>query len=268
MGTRDGGVLRSEELAPGSKEPREAGALPPDLAINPMADALFLDFDGTLTDIAPAPDLVEFDAEARRLVRTLESHFSGAVAIISGRNMSDIDRHLAPLEIPVAGLYGLTRRSADGRVTQRPADDAAIVEIAAVLEAFADRHEGVLVERKGDSIALHYRARPDLEADARLAAQASVRGQKGLKLIEGKMVVEIAPAAADKGRAVREFLAEAPFAGRRPIYIGDDISDEAAFAVVRTLGGIAIKVGPGPTLATYRVRDSSAVFAWLRSVVS
>jgi trehalose 6-phosphate phosphatase len=233
-----------------------------------MGDALFLDFDGTLTEIAPAPDLVRFDAEARELVRTLVAHFAGAVAIISGRNMSEIDRHLAPLEIPVAGLYGLTRRSADGRIRQRAANGAAITEIAAELKSFADRHEGVLVERKGDTIALHYRARPDLEADARSTAQASVEGQDDLKLIEGKMVVEIAPAAADKGRAVREFLAEAPFAGRRPIYIGDDISDEAAFAVVRGAGGIAIKVGSGPTLASYCVRDTAAVFAWLRSVVN
>jgi trehalose 6-phosphate phosphatase len=229
---------------------------------------LFLDFDGTLADIAPTPDLVVFSPETRQLLQVLQHSFSGAVAIVTGRNVSEIDAHLAPVALPIAGLYGLTHRSANGDVTGAPAGPSQVARVARVLKALADQHVGLLLERKGDTIALHYRARPELVGQVRAVAQASLQGEVGLKLIEGKMVVEIAPSTADKGQAIRRFLREAPFLGRRPIYAGDDVSDEAAFAVVRELGGISIKVGAGPSLAAYRVRDIAHLFRWMRAIVA
>ncbi len=229
-------------------------------------DALFLDFDGTLADIAPAPDMVAFVPETRAMLEVLVHSFSGAVAIVTGRQMSEIDRHLDPLRLPIAGLYGLVHRSADGHILDRPAHTSSLPRVSAALKEVVNAHPGLLLELKGQTIALHYRARPDLAATCLAAARDALRDRPDLKLIPGKMVLEIAPAGADKGQAVHAFLSEAPFKGRRPVYVGDDISDEAAFAAVNALGGIAIKIGLGETAARYRAPSSKAILTWLKAV--
>jgi trehalose 6-phosphate phosphatase len=204
--------------------------------------------------------------QARDLLQSLVAAFSGAVAIVTGRRISEIDHYLAPLQLPVAGLYGLVRRSADSNIRDATADVASVARASAHLKAFAELHPELLLELKGQTIALHYRTRPELAAKVREAGRAALRGLRDLKLIEGKMVVEIAPSTADKGRAVGEFLDEAPFVGRRPIYCGDDISDEAAFNAVRARGGITVKIGTGPTCAQFRAHNIEELFAWFEAV--
>jgi trehalose 6-phosphate phosphatase len=230
------------------------------------ADALFLDFDGTLAEIAPAPDLVHFFPETRQIIDALSKSFSGAVAIVTGRNISEIDGHMAPLKLPIAGLYGLVHRTAAGDIVDFPVVGKALARASAELKTMVEQHPGLLLELKGQTIALHYRSRPDLGAACYQAVSNAVRGRPGLKMIEGKMVVEITPSGADKGRAVQDFLGEQPFKGRRPIYAGDDVSDEDAFAVVNAIGGVAIKIGPGPTAARFRANDIGELLAWLTAV--
>lgn len=251
--------------------PSPAAALPnigelAPASVNFGSDALFLDFDGTLAEIAPAPDLVTFFPETRHILESLTGSFSGAVAIVTGRNISEIDGHLAPLKLPVAGLYGLVHRTAAGDIVDFPIAGKALARASAELKKMVEQHPGLLLELKGQTIALHYRSRPDLGAACHEAVRNAVRGRPGLKMIEGKMVVEITPSGAGKGRAVRDFLRESPFVGRRPIYAGDDVSDEDAFATVHALGGTAIKIGPGPTAAGYRADHIPQLLTWLDAV--
>ena len=267
MGSGQGSALcAGEQSVAQTAEPLPASSLPPPSSISFDRDALFLDFDGTLAEIAPAPDLVAFTPEARALLETLVHSFSGAVAIVTGRKISEIDHHLAPLILPVSGLYGLVHRSSDGAIADLRPPGTLVAHAAAVLKSFVERHPGLLLELKGQTIALHYRARPELALACRIAANAALEGQQGLKIIDGKMVIEIAPAEADKGRAVLTFLDEPPFFGRRPVYIGDDVSDEAAFAVADELGGLTIKIGPGPTTARHWAADNADVLEWLGAV--
>jgi trehalose 6-phosphate phosphatase len=234
--------------------------------VNFGSDALFLDFDGTLAEIAPAPDLVTFFPETRQILELLTAAFSGAVAIVTGRNISEIDGHMAPLKLPVAGLYGLVHRTAAGDIVDFPVVGKPLARASSELKQMVEQHPGLLLELKGQTVALHYRSRPDLGAACHEAVRNAVRNRPGLKMIEGKMVVEITPSGADKGRAVRDFLGEVPFTGRRPIYAGDDVSDEDAFAAVNALGGITIKIGPGPTAAGYRADHIPQLLTWLDAV--
>ncbi|MGE5510826.1 MAG: trehalose-phosphatase [Bacteroidota bacterium] len=271
MGSGHGRVLSADQLDRAGESAAKAAtsiiiSLPPVSSIDFSSDALFLDFDGTLAEIAPSPDQVAFFPETRILLQKLSASFSGAVAIVTGRRISEIDRHLAPLELPVAGLYGLVHRSADRRIYDLPAGDASIAHVSERLKTFVEANPGLLLELKGQTIALHYRARPELAAACLKAGMAALKTTRGLKLIEGKMVVEIAPAVADKGRAIRDFLLEAPFVGRRPIYCGDDVSDEAGFAVVNALAGITVKIGAGPSSAQYRTPHIAGLLDWLGKV--
>ena len=271
MGSRQESALcGGRQSAMTSAEPSAssltATSLPLPSSISVHRDALFLDFDGTLAEIAPSPDLVAFTPQARAVLETLVQCFSGAVAIVTGRKISEIDHHLAPLKLPVSALYGLVHRASDGAISDLRPPGTLVARASAVLKDFVEQHPGLLLELKGQTIALHYRARPEMGHTCRAAARAALDGENGLKLIDGKMVVEIAPAEADKGRAVLTFLDEPPFFGRRPVYIGDDVSDEAAFKVALELGGIAIKIGRGRTVARHRADDNAEILQWLHAV--
>lgn len=232
----------------------------------PLGDwALFLDVDGTLLDHAARPDAVQVAAPVLRSLEALRRATGGALALISGRAIEDIDALFAPLRLPVAGQHGAERRDAAGRLHQHQGAAEPVRRAAARLGAFAARHAGLVFEDKGHSLALHYRQAPA----AAHAAQAALR-EAALELggdyevLEGKMVVELKPAGRDKGRAIAEFMAEPPFAGRTPVFIGDDFTDEFGFGVANRLGGHSVKVGPGPSAARYRVDDAAAVRDWLR----
>lgn len=231
----------------------------------PGADwAYFFDIDGTLLDFAARPSGVKLDAELRDLIERLYRAAGNAVALISGRSIRDVDRLFPHAQLPVAGQHGTERRDAEGRVSQHafPVERLGVAR-ARLAEAVA-RHPELWIEDKGLSLALHYRGAPRLAAHAhRLMAKVQTEAGPAFCLQAGKRIVELKPAGRDKGVAVQEFMQEAPFRGRVPVFVGDDVTDEYGFKMVNRLGGHSVKVGPGPTEARWRVRDVRAVRAWL-----
>ena len=224
--------------------------------------AYFLDVDGTLIDIADTPDAVHVDAALLDLIARLHRASGGAVALVSGRAITDLQRHLGKLRLPLAGQHGLERRDAAGKLHLHRAPRASKRAIKAALAPVLARHPGLLLEDKGLALALHYRLAPHLAAYAqRLMARLAT--DSGLQLQHGKRVAELKPAGGDKGTAVTAYLAEAPFEGRRPVFIGDDLNDEHAFAEVNRRGGVSIKVGRGASCARFRLRDVAEVRTWL-----
>ena len=228
--------------------------------------AFFLDLDGTLLEIAETPDAVGIGPDEKRLVEKLVAGAGGAVAVISGRALARIDQILAPLVLPAAGQHGAERRDAKG-VRHRHRFQANVLRPVAVgIRSFAAQHQGLVFEDKGASVALHYRKAPQLAR----AAQAAMRDAAGplgeaVEVQDGKMVVELKPAGCDKGKAIAQFMQEAPFAGRQPVFIGDDVTDEYGFRVVNAMGGHSIKVGEGPSVARWRLENPASTRAWLQA---
>jgi len=228
--------------------------------------ALFLDFDGTLLDIAETPDAVDPGIEEISLLKDLLRACGGALALVSGRSIARMDELFAPLVLPAAGQHGAERRDAGGRRHRhRPRFPAqSLRAVAGGIRGFAARHRGLVFEDKGASVALHYRLAPGLAA----AAHAAVREAAGplgdaVEVQGGKMVVELKPAGCDKGRAIEAFMQEPPFAGRVPVFLGDDVTDEHGFRVVNRLGGHSVKVGEGESAARWRLESPAAARAWL-----
>jgi trehalose 6-phosphate phosphatase len=230
--------------------------------------AFFLDVDGTLIDLAPTPDTVHVEQGLLELIARLHRDSGGALALVSGRGISDLVALLGLSRLPMAGQHGLERRDSAGRLWLHAAPPAAKCAIKAALLPLLARHPGLLIEDKGLTIALHYRQAPTLASHVhrRMRRLADELGP-GLELQCGKKVVEIKPAGVDKGTAVVEYLGEPPFAGRRPVFIGDDLNDEHGFAAVNQAGGISIKVGRGRTCARHRLPDVAAVRRWLASAL-
>jgi trehalose 6-phosphate phosphatase len=233
-------------------------------SIDPRLTALFLDFDGTLVEIADHPELVQFSQDTRSALTRLYSALGGALAVITGREIGDVDSFLKPLHLPVAGVHGLNRRRADGVVHSALINDRAILELNERVQTFIADTEGLLFEQKSGAIALHYRCRPDLEQACIEAMDQATRDLEGIHLIRGKMVIEAKACITDKGGAVEDFLREPPFAGRMPVFAGDDVTDEDAFAVVNRRRGVSIKVGPGETRAQYLADDITEFLHWLQ----
>lgn len=238
--------------------------LPPPPA--PLLDgaALFLDFDGTLVEMAEAPDLIQVPPRLGSLLRRLVERLDGRVAIISGRSIADLERHLPHSDIAFSGSHGLELRLPDG--THLPLSvPAGLDEVVARVAEFAQKDEGLLVEEKPAGIALHFRRAPDLGAEAVDLIEAIAR-EKGLFVQHGNMVAELRPPGADKGDALRKLMNEEPFAGARPVFIGDDLTDEHAFEAAVAMEGAGILVGPPrETAARYRLDSVAAVAAWLEA---
>ena len=213
--------------------------------------ALFLDFDGTLVDIAEQPHDVEVPDGLVQTLVSLKHYLGGAVAVISGRPIGQIDDFLRPLQVAAAGVHGAERRSASGEFTFLPTHPMESVEQAA--RKLAAQNAALLVEGKRGSIALHYRQAPELEALCLSTMQKAVEASPGMTLLRGKMVVEAMPGGASKGRAIEDFMREPPFAGRAPLFVGDDITDEVGFSSVQRMGGLGVKVGAGPSVAWQRI---------------
>lgn len=226
------------------------------------ATAFFFDFDGTLADIAPEPHLVRVEPEVLDSLALLHRHTGGAVAVVSGREIQQIDHFLSPLMLPAAGVHGVEIRGADGRLEREASDDQAVSEIRDVVEKFVSAHDGLLAEVKHGSIALHYRQRPELQA-ACLTLAAEVAAQGRFHVLEGKMVVEFKASPLTKGTAIATLMSQKPFRGKRPFFAGDDVTDEHGFAAVNRIEGISLKVGEGDTLANFRVEGVRAFKDWL-----
>lgn len=232
-------------------------------ALSPETLAVLLDFDGTLVAIADQPGGVVLKERTVETLARLESVLGGAVAIVSGRRIEEIDRIFAPRTFPVAGIHGLERRDAGGRRHEAPYDRAALDAMAETLEAAVGDEPGLLLERKPGSVALHYRRRPELEGFCREQAARVADERPGVHVLTGKMVVEVKLGGRTKADAVEAFMAEEPFAGRRPLYAGDDVTDEDAFGAVADLGGTSIKIGCDATGARYCVAETGAFLDWL-----
>ncbi|CAA7620761.1 trehalose-phosphatase [Magnetospirillum sp. SS-4] len=235
-----------------------------DAAPPPLADwdgwALFLDIDGTLLDLAPTPDEVIVPATLPHRLDSLTAKLSGALALISGRSLTEIDR-LFPDRHDVAGTHGVELRAGGVQAMLATAwpDD-----LTAAIRAAAGRLPGVLVERKTCAVALHH-ARVPHQAGAVLSLAESVIAGAAvpLRLLLGKGVVELVPDGAGKGRAIERFMENPPYLGRTPVFVGDDVTDEDGFAAVNRMGGMSIHVGDRPSAATYRLSNPASVRCWL-----
>ena len=228
--------------------------------------ALFLDVDGTLVDLAERPDAVVVSVRLRTLLQRIFRCNGGALALVSGRRLADLDRLFEPARYPAAGQHGLERRGFQGSVTRAAGLASCVSEAAQEILAQANAQElhGVVVENKGLSLAIHYRRAPQLrDWVARVTRALLLRLGDEFRLIEGNMVSEIGLSGKDKGAAIAEFMREPPFAGRRPVFVGDDATDEDGFAVVDAFNGLSVKVGPGPSLARWRAPGTTRVREWL-----
>jgi trehalose 6-phosphate phosphatase len=251
---------------PKSPETATPAGLP---LVHPSAIAWFLDVDGTLLELAPTPSSVRSDDRLQALLSRLHAAADGALALISGRTVAAIDGLFAPYRFAVAGQHGCERRDAGGGVHRHPPADQGLAAARHAMATWAAERPGVLLEDKGFSLALHYRQAPEVaEAAQDFLSAILAAGDGGLRLQPGKMVFEVKPAGRDKGMAIAEFMEEAPFRGRRPVFVGDDATDEYGFKMVNRLGGVSVKVGEGASVASSRLPDVSAVRDWLAAVAA
>ena len=228
--------------------------------------ALFLDFDGTLVDIAPNPSDVIVPAALSQRLRQVAWLLNGALAVISGRSIATIDSFLSGAVQCTAGLHGAERRSALGLVHSTTRGGDMIISFRTILQAFGAAHPAVLVEDKGVSIAVHFRGDPTLADTCRQAVDDCVLASHGVfERLDGKMVAELKPVGITKVAALEAYMNEAPFAGRRPVFAGDDITDEGAFGYVSRTNGLGVMVGASsPTAAASRLPSVEALHAWLK----
>lgn len=231
------------------------------------SSAYFLDVDGTLLEIKPRPEDVVADADLRALLLRLSEATQGALALVSGRKIEDLDRIFAPLIFPAAGLHGAEIRYADGSRIAPP--KGTMDKVRQPLADFAAVYPDLRLEDKGAALAVHFRQAPDL-AEAVLKFVGALAERNGLFVQEGKMVAELKDARHDKGSGLAALLATPPFSGRKPIFIGDDLTDESGFLFVNTQGGISVRAGPAgaATNADYLMRDPGEVRAELQRLLA
>lgn len=237
-----------------------SGSAPPPLS---ASAALFLDFDGTLADIAPTPDAARLAPGMLDAIARASQRLSGRVALLSGRPIATLQQ-LVPLPgLAMAGVHGLERLRPDGS-TEAPPPHPGLAAARATLQGLSAREPRLLLEDKGLSIGLHYRDAPWLRAQA-TEIVSRLADSHGLLVQTGKMVLELRTPGADKGDALHAFMAEPPFMGHAPIFIGDDDTDEAAFRAAAAIGGHGIRVGPTshPTAAAFALPDVASVARWL-----
>lgn len=226
--------------------------------------ALFLDLDGTLAEIAERPDDVGPDPRRTALVARAQAALDGRVAVVSGRAVADLARLIPVDGLSLAGSHGLERRTSDGgRLSAEP--HPALPSAAAAFAALAANDAGLVLEEKPLSVALHYRGAPSAEAEV-LALAERLAADTGLYLQRGRMVAELKTPGANKGDAIAAFIAEPPFAGASPLFLGDDLTDEPGFVVARELGGAGVLVGETrPTAALARLPSVGDTLTWIEA---
>lgn len=232
-------------------------------AIVPARHAFFFDVDGTLAAIQSRPDEVFIPSPVLRCLQQLATASQHALALISGRPLRELDALAAPLHLPLAGVHGAERRDASDELHRVSLADEVVLPLEQTLTQALAAMPGTQLEAKGMAFALHYRNAPSFAQAILELAEAQVARYPQLTLQPGKCVVELKPKGSNKGAALRAFMQEPPFAGKIPVFVGDDLTDEAGFEVVNALGGITIKVGEGQTQASCRLADVDAVHAWL-----
>ncbi len=238
----------------------------PDMRLSPASDALFLDFDGTLVDIAATPEGVVVPASLIVNLGRLQQLFGGALALVSGRPIETLDRFLAPLRLAATGIHGAQMRLFPGGAIEQPAAALSPALIEAV-QRFAEEEPEARLEWKGLSVAIHYPARSELAGRIGLRLQHLVAGHDGCVLQWGRNVCEILSVQVSKGMAMNRMLALPPFRGRRPIMIGDDLTDLAGFSAAQVHGGLGFKVAGGPFSPDESVFGSPAdVRRWIAAL--
>ncbi|MBS0365639.1 MAG: trehalose-phosphatase [Proteobacteria bacterium] len=238
--------------------------------LDPSACAFLLDVDGTLLPFAPRPEQVRVDLPLLLLLARLYRHCAGALALVSGRSIADLDSLFAPLHLPASGLHGAELRGADGVHTGRHDEERASLRAAKpLLLQFSSQHPGVWLEDKRVALALHYRQVPHLAGlAAAVAGQLAARAAGRLVVRTGPMVLELGAVDTDKGDGVRDLMGAPPFRGRRPVYLGDDLLDEPAFVRVNSTGGLSVIVGSArASAACLRLADIAAARTWLGSLL-
>jgi trehalose 6-phosphate phosphatase len=233
----------------------------PDL--DPAGDALFLDIDGTLIDIAPTPEAVDVPESLKLSLSRVREQLGGALALVSGRTLSAIDALFAPLKFTAAGAHAAELRlDPHGEVTHHAApltsaEKAAFAEIARL-------DPRIRIEDKVYTLAMHYRLAPEREDEiGRWVAEHVATLREDLRILHGKFVVEVKTRGFNKGTGIRQIMAHPPFAGRRPIFLGDDVTDEDALAVLPEFSGLGISVGRLLPGAAWQVGSPADVRAWL-----
>ncbi|MGC1046105.1 trehalose-phosphatase [Pantoea agglomerans] len=225
--------------------------------------AFFFDVDGTLAAIQSRPEAVFIPEQVIAQLQQLSALSQGALALVSGRPIEQLDALAAPWYGPAAGVHGAERRDAEGNLQRISLPVEVEQSLRTELQDAMTSWPGTQLEVKGMAFALHYRQAMQHEQDVMRLAEQSVKRFPGLALQPGKCVVEIKPAGIDKGAAISDFMEQPPFAGRTPVFIGDDLTDEKGFLAVNARQGVSIKVGEGSTQAHYRLHDVDAVYGWL-----
>jgi trehalose 6-phosphate phosphatase len=229
---------------------------------------LFLDVDGTLIELTDTPSQTAADAEIKSLLSEVAERLGGALALISGRKIETLDQLFAPLKLPAAGLHGVERRKIDGAIQGASFVDSQLERARASLKALVEAHPGTLFEDKERTIAVHFRLAPQFAGAIRdgvieiakpLGSNYHIQG--------GKMLYEIKPRGFSKATAIQAFLKESPFRGRRPVFIGDDLTDQDGFGMVESHGGLSIAVGD-EVQGQYYLPDVPAVRAWLKQIAA
>ncbi len=228
---------------------------------------LFLDVDGTLIELTDTPLQTQAGEELKDLLRAVSERLGGALALVSGRSIAYLDELFAPLRLPTAGLHGVERRRASGIAQAGP--EAALLDGARpALAALVAAHPGTLLEDKGRTVAVHYRLAPQFEPRMREAVAGVVAALgPGYHVQSGNMMLEIKPRGFSKGAAIEDFLREPPFAGRTPVFVGDDLTDLDGFRAVESHGGLSVGVGDR-VAGQFHLHDPPAVRAWLASIAS
>ncbi len=229
--------------------------------------ALFLDIDGTILELAETPGQVIVSAGLRELVRNLNTALGGAIALVSGRSLSGIDALFRMPWLSAAGLHGVECRTGFNGITHvQSVNESVMRNFRGRLQTCIQRYPGLVLEDKNLSIAIHFRRAAHLQAEVEKILCETIAGHDSVFHIQrGKMIAEIKPRGADKGFAIRRFMQAPPFRDRRPVFIGDDITDEDGFLVINEMHGISIKVGPGDSCAGCRLGQPAHVVDWLEA---
>jgi trehalose 6-phosphate phosphatase len=228
--------------------------------------ALFLDVDGTLIDFAASPQAAKAHAELPAILQAASRRLGGALALVSGRSIVELDRLMAPLQLPSSGLHGAEMRLTPAGPATTP--EHLPVEFVAALRIELAPYPGAKLEDKGASVAIHFRAAPHLAAELHELLTRYLRRVEAppLDLMVGELVYELKPPGFDKGTAISAFMQCAPFAGRKPVFVADHPIDQAGFATAASLGGYGLSVGRLLQGAACWFTDTAAVRAWLKDL--
>lgn len=239
-------------------------ALDPPPALRDIAEpALFLDFDGTLVDLADSPSAITVPDHLGQALERKAAELNGRLAVVTGRFIEDLRRHLPRCRVVISGSHGAEVTSPEGSSINEHEPPRVGEAALAAARDFVERIDGLLLEEKALGIGLHYRGCADRAGEVRSFAEGLAR-EHGLHLRPGKMIFELATTDNNKGDGVRAIMAQPPFAGATPIFVGDDLTDEDGFAAANDLGGFAVLVGEKrETKARYRLFDVAAVHQWL-----